>query len=727
MKRYSRRGAALALYVLVLVPARPALAQETPPKQDTTVKADDKPIPTVEVKASAGDYDPRRDDTASKTVINQEELMKYGDTNIYDILKRAPGVTVTGNTIRMRGLGAGYTQILVNGERAPPGFSLDDLPPDQIEKIEIIRAATAEFSMQAIAGTINIVLKKVVAKAQHDLRLNTVNGADSHSGTVSGTLADKTGNLSYYLSGTLTRRFGETDSTGGDRFTAPDGEVTQLRTGAWRVENGSTSLFLAPRLNWKLANDDQLNVGGFVQAVRSDNTSAGAYVDAVGSFGAPDYANRVYQADSAVHGAGLDVNWVAKIAGGKLDAKASAYAGAAAYGGVERYATADQATGLLRDTDNHSRYATYTSTGKYALALSADHNLAAGWNVSDRTVDQHAVRVDHYTGIAAATTDETFPLKTVQVAAYAQDEWSITRLWSLYLGARWETIRTDNGGTGLPDTQSRSHVLTPVAQTLYKFPDKSGRQLRAALTRTYKAPDASQLSGRRYVAPLNTRFTPDGSGNPDLQPELATGVDLTYEHFWAPGALFSAGTSLRRITGYIRTTLAQDTNGLWLSQPRNDGDAQVRTLDLELKFPLTLAWKAAPAIDVRASVNRNWSRVDAVPGPDNRLDNQVPLTATAGLDYKVDKLTTGASFAYRGGGAVQVSAQQSAQQFRHRDLDAYALYKFSPRYQMRVAGTYLLADPYLTLSRYRDDTGVSETWGRVPGARRVQVSLEIKL
>jgi len=37
-----------------------------------------------------------------------------------------------------------------------------------------------------------------------------------------------------------------------------------------------------------------------------------------------------------------------------------------------------------------------------------------------------------------------------------------------------------------------------VAQTLYKFPDKSGRQLRMALTRTYKAPNTNQLSARRY-------------------------------------------------------------------------------------------------------------------------------------------------------------------------------------------------------------------------------------
>ena len=44
----------------------------------------------------------------------------------------------------MRGLGSGFTQILVDGERAPAGFSVEDLPPDQMERIEIYRAPTAE-------------------------------------------------------------------------------------------------------------------------------------------------------------------------------------------------------------------------------------------------------------------------------------------------------------------------------------------------------------------------------------------------------------------------------------------------------------------------------------------------------------------------------------------------------------------------------------------------------
>ena len=77
-------------------------------------------VAQVEVKGKNADYDPRRDDTATKTVINNDEIIKYGDTNVFDILKRAPGVTVIGNSISMRGLGNGYTQVMVNGERPPP-------------------------------------------------------------------------------------------------------------------------------------------------------------------------------------------------------------------------------------------------------------------------------------------------------------------------------------------------------------------------------------------------------------------------------------------------------------------------------------------------------------------------------------------------------------------------------------------------------------------------------
>ena len=59
----------------------------------------------------------------------------------------------------MRGMGGGYTQILIDGQRMAPGFSLDSIAPEQIEKIEIMRAPVAEFGTRAIAGTINVVMR----------------------------------------------------------------------------------------------------------------------------------------------------------------------------------------------------------------------------------------------------------------------------------------------------------------------------------------------------------------------------------------------------------------------------------------------------------------------------------------------------------------------------------------------------------------------------------------
>jgi len=83
-----------------------AYAQETPP--------------VVQVKASADMQ--RREDTASRIVITREEILRHGDPSALDVMRRLPGVTVSGSGPRMRGLGAGYTQLLVNGERPAPAL-----------------------------------------------------------------------------------------------------------------------------------------------------------------------------------------------------------------------------------------------------------------------------------------------------------------------------------------------------------------------------------------------------------------------------------------------------------------------------------------------------------------------------------------------------------------------------------------------------------------------------
>ena len=680
----------------------------------------------VEIKGSAEDYDPRRDDTASKTVISNEEILKYGDTNVFDVLKRAPGVTVIGNSIRMRGLGGNYTQILVNGERPPPGFSLDNLPPDQIEKIEVFRAGTAEHSMQAIAGTINIVLKKVVAKAQRDVRINTSYSGNQRNLFLSGTIADRSGRLSWFVTPVMGRFLTDSDGVGTDRFTDPAGQVTKLREYTRASTGNNTFVGFAPRLNWKLPDDGQLNASAQISANRNEFNNTSVYTYRTGSFNRIDYSDFGTRNEGRSRNAQGEVNWITKLAGGKLDAKLSASGRSGTQTQRALSVTADRAVFYRNDSDTDEDNTTWSTTGKYTRTLFEGHALATGWEYNRQRNDDEVLRVQGRLGSEPAAIRERFEPVVTRYAAYAQDEWNVTKDWSMYFGARWEAIRTDSEGTGLPSTQSKSHVLSPVAQTLYKFPDKSGRQLRAALTRTYKAPNLQQLTGRRYYAEENSLFTPDGGGNPDLQPELANGIDITYEHFWAPGAVFSVGTSQRRIRDYIRTLLRQETDGRWIWRPVNSGNATVRTFDVELKFPLKAVLKDAPGIDLRASFNRNWSKVDGVPGPDNRLDEQIPLTATLGIDYKGGAHNAGASLAYRGGGPLRVSVEQYRQQFQRRDLEAYWLWKFTPQYQVRVTASNILGEDNHDYQRYVTSAGTEENVGRRPDSARVSVNLELK-
>jgi len=710
-----------------------ALAQTTPatdtlaaaPAKTAADQPASKPIIQVEVNG-AGNYDPRRDDTASKTVIGQQEILKYGDTNVFDVLKRAPGVTVIGESIRMRGLGNGYTQVLVNGERPPPGFTLQSVTPEQIEKIEIVRAATAEFSTQAIAGTINIVLKKVVSRAQRDLRLNVSRSGQVRTAAAVGTLADRAGDLSYYFNAIILRTDSDSPGVYAEQFAANDGVVLQQRDSRLDSKTLMTIVGLAPRLNWKLANG-QLNWNASVNTSRFDSHQATVYDSLIGSFPEPNFVLRDIANENRSVYATTSINWVTQLAGGKLDATLAATHNQGQADSRVASSTAGRQRTLQRDTDGDLRSTTVRSNGKYTRTVLGDHALATGWDVSRQRQRDDRHRVEGFAGSAPVVFDERFVPTVVQAAAFAQDEWNVTKQWSMYLGARWETIRTDSAVTGKPDTSSRNHVLSPIAQTLYKFPDKSGRQLRLALTRTYKAPTVSQLTARRNEADLNTRFTADSSGNPDLAPELATGVDATYEHFWAPGAMFSATASTRHITDYIRTTLSQDGSGRWLYQPVNDGTADVRSLGVELKFPSKLVWPTWPALDLRASVNRNWSQVASVPGPDNRLDQQVPLTANFGIDYKQGPYTTGASLALRSGGPVRISTEQSTRLQARRDLEAYLLYKVSPTVQLRFTAKNLLARDTENYSRYADSNGVSQNWGRSDNTREWALNLELKL
>ena len=123
----------------------------------------------IVVQADIG-YRNRSDDAAEPVLIYDEEyFQRFEPLTAGDALKRVPSVTFLSDVIesdgpRLRGLDPGYTQILINGERVPGpdadrSFFLDRIPAELIERVEIVRSSSARRTGDAVAGTINIVLR----------------------------------------------------------------------------------------------------------------------------------------------------------------------------------------------------------------------------------------------------------------------------------------------------------------------------------------------------------------------------------------------------------------------------------------------------------------------------------------------------------------------------------------------------------------------------------------
>jgi outer membrane receptor for ferrienterochelin and colicins len=730
-------AAAVAATLSVTLAAAPAHAEQSAITRNDGAAKDDKDakdnkVQQVEVHGSLDAYDPRRDDTASKIVVNHDEIVKYGDTNVLDVLKRVPGVTVSGNggrgsEVRMRGLGAGYTQILINGEKAPPGFTLDSLAPDLIERIEVLRAASAEFSTQSIAGTINIVLKKTVKAGQRELKVGYSHSHDFKGPNANLQLAGKAGRLAWSVATSVTREHFSRKVSNVEEHVDAAGIEDGLRLGSLPESGRITRLNLSPRLIWTFENGDTLIFQTLANANHFQNGVHTLVDTELGSPPAYPDLNQTMSNDNKL--LREEVNWTHKYASGaKIDAKMVATVGSAA-NATYRTGAGSPGVGALHQLvrSNNSVHGLSTM-GKFTSASWEGHALAFGWDGGYLTSPDARRDRDYYQpDVALPGGDDFYTANVTRLAVYGQDEWNVTPQWSVYVGGRWEGIQTRVEGNTFAPMRNRSTVLSPLFQTLYKLPNTKGDQLRFALTRTYRASSVQSLLPHRFNSVNNNQTDPDSIGNPNLKPELALGVDAGWEHYWSEGALVSVSASARNIDNNTRNQTVFD-GSRWVSLPMNIGHARARGLELEAKFPLKAVIDTTTALDLRASLSRNWSSVDAIPGPNNRLLNQTPLSATLGADYKLDAFTTGGSFVFKNGGEVRLSANQVGYESVRRDLDLYALWKLNPKIQLRLAASNLLGQDYINESSYTvAGGGTQRSRTNYPGSPMLRATLEMKL
>jgi outer membrane receptor for ferrienterochelin and colicins len=325
-----------------------------------------------------------------------------------------------------------------------------------------------------------------------------------------------------------------------------------------------------------------------------------------------------------------------------------------------------------------------------------------------------------FAGEALGALDEDYRAAVKRMALFAQDEWAVMPRLQAYLGLRWEGLWTDVDGRTMTQVRNRSSVVSPVAQLLWKLPGSDKDQIRLALSRSYKAPATRLLVPRRYtVNNGNSPTNPDARGNPQLRPELAWGLDGGYEHYFGKGGVASISAYMRRVEGVI----VNEVDPLirpWLSSPSNKGNARVAGIESDTRF------SPRPNLDLRANVGYNWSRLGAVPGPDNRLAEQVAITSNLGIDYSpAPALAVGMNLNVQFAGPQRISEAQRAYTGPRRNLDLCGLWKMTAKTSWRLSASDALQQERVTTQAYASDAAPYQR--TIVETNRIMVKLQLEM
>lgn len=587
----------------------------------------------VEVKAAKA-ADAREVSISTATVITRAELAKNGDASIAEILGREPGITIVtgagGAQVAIRGLGAGYTLVLIDGVPAPRGFSIDTLSPELVERIEISRSPGADQSGSAIAGTVNIILRKSTGNSTNKLTVG-----------VRSSLAGVTPRVEVRLE----RKYEGLTLSGGmiaakDRYRSElDSVLAQYGSGidsdySWQArELGTVSrstLDLSPRVEWTASTADSVGADVFLRRVRVEEIDAEVVnaLSGVAPMRAQTSMQKLIEPQSEI---------------GKLvwshTGDASSFSLTL---GANRMATPSDVHSVSFDSTDQinlrRRVVSESIDTSRFLKLSVIRDFEEGYSLyfgGDIDNNQSAVarslvdmawpafvsveEADRYSGAILKRSG------FVKLSREARDAFNFS------VGARMQMTHIAAGGNGIPTSTQSSRLLLPSAELAWAVPGVTKQNVKLTVSRGFKPPTLEELVPRPYLSFNNSPLQPDSQGNPALKSESSWGADLSYERFFDDeGKLVVTG-----YTKLLRDAIVdslQFINGAWVEVPQNASSAFASGVEAEFRIPIKSEEFAGAAF---GSVVRNWSRVEGVPGPFNGLKEQAPYSAVVGGEARL--------------------------------------------------------------------------------------------
>ena len=115
----------------------------------------------------------QKSDVNVTNVVSADQIGKFPDDNVGDVIKRIAGVSMQGDqgearNIVMRGLGPGQNSVTLNGDRIPSAegdnrnVQLDLIPSAMIQSIEVNKTLTPDMEADAIGGSVNLITLSLI-------------------------------------------------------------------------------------------------------------------------------------------------------------------------------------------------------------------------------------------------------------------------------------------------------------------------------------------------------------------------------------------------------------------------------------------------------------------------------------------------------------------------------------------------------------------------------------
>jgi iron complex outermembrane receptor protein len=671
--------------------------------------ADEQVLKEVTVTSTGlSDVDERRQAATQKVIIDRAEIEKMGALTINDVLGKLPGIDIGTPTadgtvaMRSRGMTRDSVQLVVDGERIPPGHNrmiqgtVGRLPSGELRQIEIIRGSSAEFGGSAPV-TVHLLLAKPMARESTEAKLAA--GERGGRPVVQANYSKGGGDKGF--SWLLPFTFNHNETPANRRLRRSDDAGT-LQEDHVTGYHASDSLSFSPRLTWKSGRDSftlhPLLFGSYGSGssdfLRRDLAQPGN-----------DYARQdedtlrrsYYRLRANAEAVRQDVKYSARASVATSERDSTTRRLNLATGSV----TEEQGQRDALDTDVAVRID--WSAGKHLLAA----NLGHVGHSSDESL------------LSTQYAPESHESWERQWSAWLQDEWSPNAATTYTLGLRGEFLRYAVDGA----RQAHDKWLPSLAVRWEPAPQWV---LRSSLGAGLKTPRLDELTNQpvRSVN-ANTPLEPDQRGNPALRPERSVNLEAVLERYLPNDAgVFGANVYLRHTQDFIERRVALE-GVRWVERPYNEGAARHWGVELDGKLRTdSLGWRGA-TFRVHLTVPR--SRVEDERLGITRAAREMPrYTLSAGYDQTLAETSLGVSLQHSGRVLTEVEGEQYYATRRRTLVDAYILRRLDRNLNLRLSAQNLFrADA----RRQQDAFSAGNTWSLATwerGARTVLLSLEGK-